>query len=134
MVTQYPIGILKDSLYTKGDKFVLNGKPYIGAYHQIADKYYTGKSPDSKSKKLIPLVEFLKQKLLSKLPFNPNQMYFSKKTNEKNIKMIGINEYNKLKNDPLYTLVEVDLSNPTSIYNAVKLFPEIENIINNRNV
>ena len=86
MAIQYPSGILSDSLYTKGDKFVLNGKPYIGAYHQIADKFYTGKTPTDTSKPLIPLLEFLKQKALSKLPFDPNKMYFSKKVNESNVK------------------------------------------------
>lgn len=130
MAIQYPSGILSDSLYTKGDKFVLNGKPYIGAYHQIADKFYTGKTPTDTSKPLIPLLEFLKQKALSKLPFDPNKMYFSKKVNESNVKKIGVNEYNKRKGDPLYVSIEVNITDPTSILNATQLFPDIKSLIN----
>lgn len=130
MAIQYPSGILSDSLYTKGDKFVLNGKPYIGAYHQIADKFYTGKTPTDTSKPLIPLLEFLKQKALSKLPFDPNKMYFSKKVNESNVKKIGVNEYNKRKGDSLYVSIEVNITDPTSILNATQLFPDIKSLIN----
>jgi DNA/RNA endonuclease G (NUC1) len=130
MAIQYPSGILTDSLYTKGDKFVLNGKPYVGAYHQIADKFYTGKTPTDTSKQLIPLLEFLKQKALSKLPFDPNKMYFSKKVNEKNVKKIGVNEYNKRKGDPLYVSIEVDMADLASIQNATQLFPDITSLIN----
>jgi len=130
MAIQYPSGILTDSLYTKGDKFILNGKPYIGTYHQIADKSYTGKTPTDTSKQLIPLSEFLKQKALSKLPFDPNKLYFSKKVNEKHVKKIGVNEYNKRKDDPLYVSVEINLADPTSIQNAIQLFPDIKTLIN----
>ena len=124
-MTQYPYGVITENLYTVGNKFILDEKPYIGRYHQIENKYYTGSTHDSNSKELILLYNYIKNKVVSNIPYNPNKQYFIKKNNDTTIKKTSASEYNKVKNDPLYVTVEVDITNPNSISNANKLLPDL---------
>jgi hypothetical protein len=46
MIKYYPKNKITVSLYTKGNEFLLNGKPYIGAYYKTFDgKIFTGANP-----------------------------------------------------------------------------------------
>ena len=44
-MAQYPNNIIKKNLHTYGKDFFLNGKPYIGYYYQLEDKFYAGEEP-----------------------------------------------------------------------------------------
>ena len=46
MIKYYPKNKITVNLYTKGNEFLLNGKPYIGAYYKTFDsKIFTGANP-----------------------------------------------------------------------------------------
>jgi len=46
MIKYYPKNRITINLYTKGNEFLLNGKPYIGAYYKTSNgKIHTGANP-----------------------------------------------------------------------------------------
>jgi hypothetical protein len=128
-MAQYPAGIITENLYTSGGKFVLNKNPYIGYYHQIADKYYTESTQTDNSKELTLLSDFIKQQVPEKSSYDSTKFYFIRKINDKIIRNVGVNEYNKVKNNPSYTAIEVDSTDPVSVFEATNKFPEIKNLI-----
>jgi hypothetical protein len=126
---QYPLNISKTNLYTTGKEYILNGKPYIGYYNQVANFYYTGNTQTSSSQQLIPLSEYIGQKQINKSLFDPTKLYIIKKINENIIRNVGINEYNNVQGNPTYKSIIVDSTNSNSISDAIKQFPEISNLI-----
>jgi hypothetical protein len=105
-MTQYPLGTIKENLYTVGNKFILNDKPYIGYYHQITNKYYTETTHTDNSKEIFLIADYVKQQALNKVSFDSTKSFFVKKVNESTLKKVDVNEYNKVKNDPLYNTFE----------------------------
>jgi hypothetical protein len=57
MIKYFPKNKITVNLYTKGDEFSINGKPYIGAYYKTFNgKSYAGKNPViGTSQELIPI-------------------------------------------------------------------------------
>lgn len=115
--------------YTMGKDFVLDNKPYVGHYNQIGNRFYTGGDYTNDSKQLTSLKEFLASKVKEKTKFNINEKYFLKKANESSIKIVSKSEYDKYLNNPLYTAVKVDKTNPQSIEKARSILPDVINLI-----
>lgn len=66
MIKYYPLTRIKANLYTRGNTYELNGKPYTGRYYLTYDgKAYTGVNPILGNNKLLTL---LKQSLDSNSP------------------------------------------------------------------
>lgn len=128
---QIPKSKIVENLYTSGTKFLLNigGKkiPYIGYYHQINNKFYTGATNTNDSKQLLPITF---KDVISAIPFNISIICFIKKVNENNIKKVGENEFEKYSSDPQYVSVKVDITNPQSIKDAVIKLPQVQDLIN----
>ena len=128
---QLPSNLTKQSQYaTIGKLFFKDSlQPYSGYYNQIGTKYYIGKTYDKNSLELLTLKDTLLLQVKNKIPFNVSKRYFVKKTNETNIQEIGVNEFQKYKVNPIYTIVEVDVTNPTSVQQAISTFPELQKFI-----
>jgi hypothetical protein len=128
---QVPKSKIVENLYTTGTKFLINisGRkiPYIGYYHQINNKFYTGATNTNDSKTLFPITF---KDVASALPFNVNILCFVKKVNENNIKKVGENEFEKYSSDTQYVSVKVDITDPQSIKNAVTSLPQVQDLIN----
>jgi len=128
---QIPKSKIVENLYTTGTKFLISigGKkvPYIGFYHQINNKFYTGATNTDDSQVLFPITV---KDIIAALPFNVNILCFVKKINENNIKKVGENEFEKYSSDPQYVSVKVDVTNPQSIKDAIVRLPQIKNFIN----
>jgi hypothetical protein len=64
MIKYYPKNKITVNLYTKGNEFLLNGKPYIGAYYKTFDsKIFTGANPViGSSQELQPVSVNIKEK------------------------------------------------------------------------
>lgn len=128
---QLPSNLTKQSQYaTIGKLFFKDSlQPYSGYYNQIGTKYYTGKTYDKDSLELLTLKDTLLLQAKKKVPFNVSKRYFIKKTNETNIQEIGVNEFQKYKGNPIYTAIEVDVTNPSSVQQATTIFPELQKFI-----
>jgi hypothetical protein len=128
---QVPKSKIVENLYTNGTKFLINinGRkiPYIGYYHQINNKFYTGATNTNDSKSLF-LITF--KDVISALPFNVNILCFVKKINENNIKKVGENEFEKYSSDSQYVSVKIDITDPVSIADAVSKLPQVKDLIN----
>jgi hypothetical protein len=128
---QVPKSKIVENLYTNGTKFLINinGRkiPYIGYYHQINNKFYTGATNTNDSKTLFPITF---KDVISALPFNVNILCFVKKINEDNIKKIGENEFEKYSSDTQYVSVKVDITDPISIADAFSKLPQVKDLIN----
>jgi hypothetical protein len=128
---QVPKSKIVENLYTNGTKFLLSigGRkiPYIGFYHQINNKFYTGATNTNDSKLLSPITF---RDVLSAIPFNVNILCFVKKINENNIKKIGENEFEKYSSDTQYVSVKVDITDPQSVADAVSKLPQVKDLIN----
>lgn len=122
---KYPLGTTLLEQYTNGGRFYLNNKPYIGWFHRIDKKFYTGKQPGSNSKLLE--TEIKKEEIIKPLELNKN--YYIKRVNEGFAKKVGINEFEQYKNNPLYKTVEVNLDDIESINKAKEIIPEIKHLI-----
>ena len=129
---QIPKSKIVENLYTNGTKFLISvgGRkiPYIGYYHQINNKFYTGATNTNDSKTLFPITF---KDIVSAIPFNINILCFVKKINEDNIKKVGENEFEKYSSDTQYVSVKVDITDPQSIKNAVTSLPQVQDLINN---
>jgi len=122
---KYPLGTVLTEQYTNGGRFHLNNKPYVGWFHLINGEFFTGKQPGSFSKKLIQFQkEFPNQQKEAK-PLKINKGYYIKKVNEGFARSVGVNEYEKYKNNPLYKTVEVNKDDVDDIFRAKQLIPEI---------
>jgi hypothetical protein len=128
---QVPKSKIVENLYTNGTKFLLSiGSkkiPYIGFYHQINNKFYTGATNTNDSKLLSPITF---RDVLSAIPFNVNILCFVKKINENNIKKVGENEFEKYSSDTQYVSVKIDITDPVSIADAVSKLPQVKDLIN----
>jgi hypothetical protein len=128
---QVPKSKIVENLYTNGTKFLININnrkiPYIGYYHQINNKFYTGATNTNDSKTLFPITF---KDVISALPFNVNILCFVKRINEDNIKKIGENEFEKYSSDTQYVSVKVDITDPISIADAVSKLPQVKDLIN----
>ena len=128
---QVPKSKIVENLYTNGTKFLLSiGSkkiPYIGFYHQINNKFYTGATNTNDSKLLSPITF---RDVLSAIPFNVNILCFVKKINENNIKKVGENEFEKYSSDTQYVSVKIDIKDPVSIADAVSKLPQVKDLIN----
>jgi len=127
---QIPKSKIVENLYTTGTKFLFSvgGRkiPYIGYYHQINNKFYTGATNTNDSKILYPITL---RDIVSALPFNVNILCFVKKINENNIKKVGENEFAKYSSDPQYVSVKVDITDPQSITSAITQLPQVKDLI-----
>ena len=128
---QVPKSKIVENLYTNGTKFLLSvgGRkiPYIGYYHQINNKFYTGSTNTNDSKLLSPITF---RDVLSAIPFNVNILCFVKKINEDNIKKVGENEFEKYSSDTQYVSVKIDVTDPQSVADAVSKLPQVKDLIN----
>lgn len=122
---KYPLGITNTDLYTIGNRFYLDNKPYTGYYHIINGEFFTEKLPGKYSKKLIQY----QKEFIYKDGFDPNKKYFVKKINEGYARSVGVNEYQNYINNPLYKTVEINSNNIDEINNAIKLIPEIQSYL-----
>jgi len=59
-IRYYPSSKVKKGKITKGDEFILNGKPYVGKYYETFDnRYFTGANPiDGKNQELTKNVAY----------------------------------------------------------------------------
>lgn len=130
-MAQYPNNIIKKNLHTYGKDFFLNGKPYIGYYYQLEDKFYAGEEPTLNDPELVDIKKALLQLAKNKVKEKAGTMFFVKKQNENSIKKVGENEFNTYTNDPLYITVKIDVTNPLSIENAKNILPGITQYLNN---
>ena len=128
---QIPKSKIVENLYTTGTKFLISigGRrvSYIGFYHQINNKFYTGATNTDDSQVLFPITV---KDVIAALPFNVSTLCFVKKINENSIKKVGENEFEKYSSDPQYVSVKVDITNPQSIKDAIVRLPQIKNFIN----
>jgi hypothetical protein len=127
---QYPSNIIKKNLHTYGKDFFLNGKPYIGYYYQLEDKFYAGEEPTLNDPELIDIKKALLQLAKNKAKQYAPSLYFVKKTNENNIKKVSADEFYNYTDNPLYVTVKIDVTNPSSIENAKLLLPGIDQYLN----
>ena len=107
-----PADKIFENQYTRGSEFNdSTGKDYQGYYCVVTgNKYYTGKTYDSKSKPLSPVLIVTPQSNpVSLPPQNTSTRYFLKKTNEFPISIKEIDEptYNIYKDNFFYQSVAV---------------------------
>lgn len=121
----YPLSEITENLYTAGSEFVYlaTRQPYTGYYFSTTDgKYFTGKTNNSSAREIIKATQstntYLVQPPSYYLP-NPNDedyekgfitRYIIKRVNsgEDTIKEVSKQEYERLKNNPLYNRVELE--------------------------
>lgn len=121
----YPLSEITENLYTAGSEFVdlVTGKPYVGYYFSTTDgKYFSGKTNNNSAREIIKAQQsvntYLVQPSEHYLP-NPNDAdyekgfiirYIIKRVNsgEDTIKEVSKEEYDRLKNNPLYNRVELE--------------------------
>jgi hypothetical protein len=107
---KYPVGVIKENLFTQGNEFILREEQYIGYYHSIYDKFYTGKTNTNNSEELIVIGEIFKNNT-SNEKHKDNINYFIKRINENVTKQVDVNQYNLVKNNPLYTTYTSSFNN-----------------------
>lgn len=115
---KYPSGVTNTDLYTIGNRFYLNNKPYIGYYHIIKGEFFTERMPGKYSK---TLVQYPNVKEI----INLDKKYFVKKVNEGYARLVGANEYQNYINNPLYKTAEFTENNIEEINKAKEIIPEI---------
>ena len=119
---QYPSGTTIPFQYTLGNRLYLNNKSYTGWFHIIGGEFWTEKLPGKFSKKLIQYQKEFPPEPTKSLKVNKG--YFVKKINEGFARSVGVNEFEKYKNNPLYKTIEIDKNNPEEIEKAKQLIPE----------
>lgn len=122
---KYPLGTVLIEQYTNGGRFHLNNKPYIGWFHLINGEFFTGKQPGPYTKKIIQFQKEFPNSKKTK-PLKINKGYYVKKVNEGFARSVGVNEYEKYKNNPLYKTVEVNKDDQDEVFKAKQIIPEIK--------
>lgn len=157
-----PKNKIKTGLYTSGGEFLLakTQERYQGHYYEVNGKFYVGEEYKEDSPELIKSTSDRVNKLLSN-PFtnlygvvsgiiinnakpksiqhtsdSPKEVfrYFTKKTNENIIKEVNEDNFNQVKENPIYISVSLYFKNtgfnPNELDEAEKKMPGIKEFIN----